>query len=70
MSNFLCQELLLILSLTIVIVHGARKIKIMMRIYGIIVQFCTKEPGGTTIAITRISMVYIFVEITPPTLME
>ena len=37
MSNFLCQELLLILFLIIVIVHGARKIKIMMRIYGIIV---------------------------------
>ena len=30
----------------------------------------SKEPGGTRIVTTQISMVYIFVAITPPLLME
>ena len=32
--------------------------------------FSTKEHGGTRIVTTQISMVYIFVAITPPLLME
>ena len=56
--------------LIIAVCHSPLKIKIMTIGEITTVPFSTKEPGGTMIVTDQISMVYIFVAITPPLLME
>ena len=46
------------------------KIKIMTMRENTTAPLSSKEPGGTSIVTTQISMVYIFVASTPPLLME
>ena len=58
------------LLLTMTVCHSPLEIKI-MTIMGITTaSLSTKEPGGTRVVITQISMACIFVAITPPLLTE
>ena len=58
------------LLLIIAVCHSPLKIKIMTIREITTVPFRTKEPGGRMIVTDQISMVYIFVAITPPLLRE
>ena len=64
------QEILVTLLLIIAVCRSPLKIKIMTIMEVSTAPLGSKEPGGTTLVTTRISMVYIFVVITPPMLME
>ena len=58
------------LLLCIAVCRSPLKIKIMTIGEVTTAPLGTKEPGGTRGVTTQISMVYIFVAITPPLLME
>ena len=58
------------LLLCIAVCHSPLKIKIMTIMEVKTAPISSKEPGGTRIVTNQISMVYIFVAITPPMLME
>ena len=57
------------LLLCITVIHSPLEIKIMTFLKPT-APLSSKEPGGTRNVTNQISMVYIFVAITPPLLME
>ena len=64
------QEILVTLLLIIAVCRSPLEIKIMTIREVTTAPISSKEHGGTGVVTPQISMVYIFVAITPPMLME